>query len=80
METQSVRSETVKTSEFQKALETVEALPLDAQEILIDIVEKRLSQQRRANLVQEVHDARQAYAEGQVRRGSVAELMAELDD
>ncbi|BAU11203.1 hypothetical protein LEP3755_16960 [Leptolyngbya sp. NIES-3755] len=80
MEMQSVRSETVKTSEFQKALETVEALPLEAQEILIDIVEKRLSQQRRANLVQEVHEARQAYTEGQIRRGSVADLMAELDD
>ncbi len=80
MATQPSRSETVRTSEFQKALETVEALPLEAQEILIDVIDKRLSQQRRAKLVQEVHEAEQDYAEGQVRRGSVADLMAELED
>ncbi|MCU0566456.1 MAG: hypothetical protein MUF49_07650 [Oculatellaceae cyanobacterium Prado106] len=68
-----------KTSEFQKALETVEALPLEAQEILIDIIHKRLSQQRRAKLVQEVHEAEQDYAEGQVRRGTVADLMSEIE-
>lgn len=80
MTTQSSRSQTIKTSEFQKALETVEALPLEAQAILIDIIEKRLSQQRRANLVQEVQEAEQDYAMGRVRRGSVADLMAELED
>ena len=73
-------SETIKTSEFQKALEIVEALPLEAQAILIDIIEKRLSQQKRAKLVQEVQEAEQDYAEGRVRRGSVADLMAELED
>lgn len=74
------RSETIKTSEFQKALETVEALPLEAQEILIDIIDQRISQQRRAKLVQEVHQAEQDYAEGRIQRGSVADLMAELED
>jgi hypothetical protein len=52
MATQHTRSDTIKTLEFQKALETVEALPLEAQEILIDIINKRLSQQQRAKLVQ----------------------------
>lgn len=74
------RLETMKTSEFQKALETVEALPIEAQEILIDILEKRLAQQKRAKLVQEVHESEQDYAANRVRRGSVAELMAELED
>jgi hypothetical protein len=59
MTTQSSLSETIKASEFQKALEIVEALPLEAQEILIDIIDKRLSQQRRAKLVQDVHEAEQ---------------------
>jgi flagellar biosynthesis chaperone FliJ len=74
------RSETLKTSEFQKALETVEALPIEAQEVLIDVLEKRINQQKRARLVQEVHEAEQDYAEGQIRRGSVADLMSELED
>ncbi len=73
-------SETAKTSEFQKALETVEALPLDAQEVLIDIIEKRIAQQRRENLIQEVEEAREEFAKGHYRSGSVADLMAELDN
>ncbi|MEP0918186.1 hypothetical protein NC981_15265 [Leptolyngbya sp. DQ-M1] len=72
------RLQTIKTSEFQKALETVEALPFEAQAILIDIIEKRLSQQRRANLVQEVQEAEQDYAMGRVCRGSVTDLTAEF--
>ncbi len=76
----SSQSETMKTSEFQKVLETVEALPLEEQEILIDIIEKRISQKKRAKLVQEVREAQQDYAEGRVQRGSVADLIAELED
>jgi hypothetical protein len=48
--------------------------------MMIDIIDKRLSQQRRAQLVQEGREAEQDFAEGRVRRGSVADLMAELDD
>ena len=36
-----------KTSTFQKAIEVVEALDPETQAILVDIIQKRLKQQRR---------------------------------
>lgn len=69
-----------KTSTLQKAIEVVEALSPDEQAILIDIIDKRLKQQRREQLLQEVAESERDYAQGNVRRGSFADLLAELDD
>lgn len=69
-----------KTSTFQKVIDAVEALSLDEQAMLVDIILKRLKQQRRDQLLEEVAQAEREYAEGNVRRGSVADLLAELDD
>lgn len=69
-----------KTSTFQKVIDAVEALSLDEQAMLVDIILKRLKQQRRDQLLEEVAQAEGEYAEGNVRRGSVADLLAELDD
>ncbi len=68
-----------KTSVFQKAIETVEALDPEAQAMLVDIIQKRLKQQGRDELLKAVAEAREAYAQGKVRSGTVADLMAELD-
>ncbi|MDJ0724542.1 MAG: hypothetical protein QNJ38_05465 [Prochloraceae cyanobacterium] len=67
------------TSFFQQAIETVESLPEDAQQILVDIIQKRLKQKRRDELVQEVAAAEEDYARGEVKYGSVDDLMAELE-
>ena len=69
-----------KTSTFQKAIEAVEALDPEAQAILVDIIQKRLKQQRRDDLLKAVAETREAYDKGEVRSGTVADLMAELDD
>ena len=69
-----------KTSIFQKAIEAVEALDPETQAILVDIIQKRLKQQRRDDLLKEIVQAESDYAQGNVRRGSVADLMAELDE
>lgn len=67
------------TSAFQQALETVEALSVTDQIMLLNILHKRLEQQHRQQLLQEVKEAEQDYAQGKFRRGSVADLMAELN-
>ncbi|HEY9641638.1 MAG TPA: hypothetical protein V6C57_14215 [Coleofasciculaceae cyanobacterium] len=72
--------QTEKTSTFQRAIEAVEALSLEDQAALIDLVHQRLKQQRREDLLGQVSEAEQDYAMGNVRRGSVADLMAELED
>ncbi len=68
-----------KTSAFQKAINTVEALSIDDQIMLIDMLQKRIKQQARNQLLKEVKDAEQDYANGNIKRGSVSDLMAELD-
>jgi len=68
-----------KTSTFQKVIEAVEALSLDEQAILVDIIHKRLQQQRRDELLQAVAESHQAYAEGNVRSGFVSDLLKEID-
>ena len=67
------------SSHFQEVIETVEALPLDEQVMLIEIIHQRTIQRRRAELVREVAEARQAYRTGKMRHGTVTELMQELD-
>lgn len=73
-------SKTTQTSQFQQALEAVELLSLEDQAMLLDILQNRLRQQRRNELLKEVAEVRQEYAEGHVKFGSVADFMAELDD
>lgn len=69
-----------KISLFQQAIETVESLSPEEQTILIDIIQNRLKQQRRDELLQAVAESEQDYAQGNVRRGTVADLMAELNE
>ena len=66
------------SSRFQEVIETVEALPIDDQALLIEIIRQRLVQHRRIELAADVAEARRAYQQGKVRRGTVADLMEEL--
>ncbi len=67
------------SSTFQKAIETIETLSLDDQEALLELLRKRLIEQRRKVLMSEITEVRQEYAQGQVKFGNVADFMAELD-
>ena len=66
------------SSRFQEVIETVESLPPDDQALLIEIIRQRLIQHRRAELAAEIAEARRAYQQGKVSRGTVADLMKEL--
>jgi len=68
------------TYQFQDVLEAVETWSLKDQSLLIEIMQRRLAQKRRAELALEIKEARQDYQIGNVKRGSVADLMAELED
>jgi hypothetical protein len=67
-------------SEFQRAIDTIELLPIETQEALITIIQNRLREKRRSALLESVADSENAYARGEVRRGSAADLLAELND
>ena len=68
------------TSTFQNALEVIESLPEEQQESLIDIVHRRIIERRREILAKNIHEARQEYLRGDVKRGTVDELLKELSE
>ena len=63
---------------FQSAIAIVESLPVEQQTMLVRIINNRLKEQRRSELIAEVKIAEQEYAQGNVKRGSVADFMTEL--
>ncbi len=70
---------TIKTSTFQQAIDVIEALSLEDQEILIDIIHKRIKEQKRKELLQGIAEVESEYAEGKVKFGTGDDFLAELD-
>jgi hypothetical protein len=68
------------TASFQQALEMVEGLPEEQQEDLLEIVRNRQRERRREALAMSVEEARRELARGEVQRGTVDDLMAEIDE
>lgn len=73
----SLTQQTISTSDFQRS---IEALPLEDQALLIDIIVKRLSQSRREQLLREVSEVEQECVQGNVQYGSVSDFLSELDN
>ncbi len=65
---------------FQDLIDAVESLPLDDQSMLVEIINKRIIEKRRAELAAEVKEAQEAFARGEVRRGTVKDLIKDLED
>jgi len=63
---------------FADVLEAAGCLPLDDQQILVDILHRRLIQQRRDAIVVEVREAREEYRAGRVRPTPPDDIMAEI--
>ena len=69
-----------KSLDFQELIDAVESLPLEDRSLLVEIVNKRIIEKRRAELVSEVMASRDAFRQGNVKRGSVDDLMKDLVD
>ena len=77
-ETEEGRVALMANKTFQKALEIVESLPGEQRESLMDIVRRRLIEERRDRLAQSIEEAREEYKHGRVRKGNVDDFMHEL--
>jgi hypothetical protein len=64
---------------FDQVLDAVERLPSDEQAALLHIVQRRLSEQARQQLIDDVKQAQREYAEGKCLAGSVDEIMREIE-
>jgi hypothetical protein len=72
-------SQALKTSLFQEALTAIDALSLDDQVALIDVLNNRLKLRQRQQVVREVREVQQEYREGKFKSGSVDDFLTELD-
>jgi hypothetical protein len=70
----------VKQLGFNEVLELVETLSTSDQEVLIDLVKKRLAQKRRGEIASNIVAATEEYKSGKARRLTVDEFMAELEE
>lgn len=68
----------VLTIPFEQALEMIEQLPAEDQENLIEIVQRRLIEQRRAEIARNASATLQAFREGRARYGTVDDLRRDL--
>jgi hypothetical protein len=72
--------EQTKTISFQDALDLIESLPEYQQEDLIDIIKHRLIEHRRELLAKNIRKAKKEYSRGEVKKGSVDDLMRDLSE
>ncbi|MFM7600522.1 MAG: hypothetical protein ACKO7R_04875 [Pseudanabaena sp.] len=76
---QSTVNQVLEIPSFQKAIDAVEALSLQDQVVLLDILSNRLKQRQSQQFIQEVKEVQHEYVEGKVKFGSVNDFLAELD-
>jgi hypothetical protein len=65
-------------SPFQKAIDVIETLPPEDQEILIDLIRRRLIERRRAEIARHAVETLQAVREGRAQIGTVKDLRRDL--
>ncbi|MEM7757178.1 MAG: hypothetical protein AAF298_03475 [Cyanobacteria bacterium P01_A01_bin.40] len=66
-------------SSFKSAISAVEALSLEDQAMLIDIIQKRLHQQHNSELRQEFEEVGHEYAVGNFGFASIDDFLAEFE-
>ena len=65
---------------FDEVLDVVETLSASDQEVLIELLKKRLSQKRRQEIAANIREATEEYKAGKARRLTVDEFMADLEE
>jgi hypothetical protein len=63
---------------FGDILEAAEQLPLEQREDLIRILQNRLREKKRADLVKDVRQSEREFAQGECQSVTVEELMKEI--
>jgi len=63
---------------FEEVLEAADRLSLEEQGTIIDILHRRMIDQRRKELVKEVHEARKEFQEGRCRQATSEEILKEI--
>ena len=68
------------TSKFNEILDQIDGLSYEDQEMLIDILKKRLIENRRNEIADNIKKSHQEYKSRNVVRGSVKNIINELNN
>ena len=63
---------------FQEAIEIIESFSEDQRESIIEIVRRRLAEEHRERIAVSIRQTREEWMRGEVRKGSVDDLMREI--
>ena len=66
-------------SHLDQILDEIASLSLDEQEMLVDILKKRHIEQKRLRIAREVREAQREYQKGLTKRGTVEDLIKDLE-
>ncbi len=66
------------TISFGEVVEAADRLSLDEQESLLDILRKRVVEKRRAELAQDIQNARKEFQEGHYQPATPSEIIEEI--
>lgn len=73
-------SEVMARPSFQELIESVEALPIEDREMLVEIINKRIIEQRRERLAADMEESLEAFRRGEVHTGTVDDLLKDLEE
>ena len=80
---QTVKIDMPQASRLEQALETIEetieVLPIEDQEMLVDLMYRRLAERRRNEIAKNIAQAKDDYRNDNVFRGTVEDAIAELN-
>lgn len=66
-------------SHLDQILDEIASLSLDEQEMLLDLLKKRHIEQKRLRIAREVREAQREHKEGLTKRGTVEDLLMDLE-
>jgi hypothetical protein len=65
---------------FDQILEKIDTMPLEEQELIIEILQNRYREKRREEILKNAEETFEEYRKGLTSKGTVADLLKELED
>ncbi len=70
----------MQTNDVNDIIESYDNLPIEDKEYLSELIQKNLTESKRAVLIDRIRDAEVNYSKGNVKRGDAKELLKDLEN
>ena len=68
------------TTAFEEVLEKVDTMPLEEQELIIEILKNRYREKRREEILESAKKTLEEHKKGLTSKGTVTDLLKDLED